>query len=240
LLRCDIRSRAQIAFREPRKHDRTTPIGRVASIFLKVGAVISEMRPSKCAQDAIEGRSRTMSESMPISMPTFNLPPVPKALFDIVRMEGSQRSLPESDKLAGGAMAAYAVAEMLAHMVEHSFLGSVVYGVVTVAALTAITYFALKAVGARDRLFQTLTALGAMGALVCLGYIILHFFFAVALPPPLPSDRLVRFLLFPLIVWNLFMFAWIYRHALLRPLPAFVAACLYVVLESFILTPLLK
>jgi hypothetical protein len=177
---------------------------------------------------------------MPVSMPTINLPPIPKALFDIVRMEGSQRALPVSEQLAGGAMAAYAVGELFAHLIEHSFLGSLVYAVAVVGALAAITYFALNAVGARDRLFQTLTALGAMGALVCFAYIVLHYFFAVALPPPLPSDKLVRFLLFPLVVWNVFMFAWIYRHALLRPLPAFVTAALYVVLESFILTPLLK
>lgn len=175
-----------------------------------------------------------------ISLSTINLPPIPKALFDILRMEGSQRALPESQQLAGYALGAYAVAEFLAHMIEHSFLGSLVYAVIVVAALAGMTYFALNAVGARDRLYQTLTALGAMGAIVCFGYIILHFFFAVALPPPMPSDRLVRFLLFPLIVWNVFMFAWIYRHALLRPLPAFVTAALYVVLESFVLTPLLK
>jgi hypothetical protein len=175
-----------------------------------------------------------------VSLSTINLPPIPKALFNIARMEGSQRALPESQTLAGYALGAYAVAEFLAHLVEHSFLGSLVYAVLVVAVLTGLTYFALNSVGARDRLYQTLTALGAMGAIVCLGYIVLHFFFAIALPPPLPSDRLVRFLLFPLIVWNLFMFAWIYRHALLRPLPAFVTACLYVVLESFVLTALLK
>lgn len=175
-----------------------------------------------------------------VSFSTINLPPIPKALFDIFKMEGSQKALPDSQKVAGIALGAYAVAEFFAHLIEHSFLGSLVYAVAAVGALTAFTYFTLKTVGAQDRLYQTLTALGAMGAAVCTGYIILHFFFAVALPPPLPSDKLVRFLLFPLIVWNVFMFAWIYRHALVRPLPAFVVACLYVILESFVLTPLLK
>jgi hypothetical protein len=177
---------------------------------------------------------------MPISLPTVNLPPTPKALLDILRLEGGQQELPVSTTLAGAAIGAYAVAEMLAHAVEHSFVGSLLYGVMTAGLLTAITYFALKSVGASNRFIQTLTALGAMGTLVCLAYIVLHFVFSQALPPPLPSERLVRFLLFPLVVWTLFMFTWLYRHATLRVIPAFVVAGCYVILESFILTPLFK
>jgi hypothetical protein len=161
---------------------------------------------------------------MPISLPTVNLPPTPKALLDILRLEGGQQQLPVSTTLAGAAIGAYAVAEMLAHAVEHSFVGSLFYGVMTAGLLTAITYFALKSVGASNRFIQTLTALGAMGTLVCLAYIVLHFVFSQALPPPLPSERLVRFLLFPLVVWTLFMFTWLYRHATLRVIPAFVVA----------------
>lgn len=177
---------------------------------------------------------------MPISLPTVNLPPTPKALLDIVRLEGGQQHLPVSATLAGAAFGAYAVAEILAHLVEHSFVGSLLYGVLTAGALAGITYFTLKIVGARDKLIQTLIALGAMGTLVCLAYIVLHLLFAQALPAPLPSDRLVRFLLFPLVIWELFMFVWLYRHATLRTIPAFVVAGLYVVLENFILTPLFK
>ena len=177
---------------------------------------------------------------MPVSLPTINLPPIPKALFDIVKLEGSQKALPESDKLAGAAMAAYAVGEILVHSIEHSILGSILYGIVVPAVLAAMTYFALKAVGSRDKLIQTLTALGATGALLCVAYIILHFIFAIALPPPLPSDKLVRFLLFPLVVWNIFMFTWLYRHAALRTIPAFVVSTVYVILEGFILSPLFR
>ena len=170
---------------------------------------------------------------MPVSFPTINLPPIPKALWDIVKLEGSQKSLPESQKLAGAAMAAYAVGEILVHSIEHSILGSIVYGIAIPAVLAAITYFALKIVGSLDKLLQTLTALGATGALLCLAYIVLHFIFAIALPPPLPSERLVRFLLFPLVVWNVFMFTWLYRHAALRTIPAFVVSTLFVILEGF-------
>jgi hypothetical protein len=186
------------------------------------------------------GPAPETSESMPISLPTVNLPPVPKALLDILRLEGGQRELPVSTTLASAAMGAYTVAEIFAHTVERSFLGALMYGVLAAGALTGITYFALNLVGARDKFIQTMTALGAMGTLVCLAYIVLHLVFGLALPPPLPSDRLVRFLLFPLIIWELFMFTWLYRHASLRTIPAFVTAGLYVILESFILTPLFK
>ncbi len=177
---------------------------------------------------------------MPISLPTVNLPPAPKALLDILRLEGGQQELPVSPRLAGAAMGAYAIAEILAHSVEHSVLGSLGYGVLTAGILAGITFFSLNMVGARDRFIQTITALGAMGTVVCLAYIVLHLVFGAALPPPLPSDRLVRFLLFPLVIWELFMFTWIYRHASLRTIPAFVASGVYVILESFILTPLFK
>jgi hypothetical protein len=63
--------------------------------------------------------------------------------------------------------------------------------------------------------------------------------FAVALPPPLPTQRLVNFLLFPLVIWNFFAFTFIYRHAKLRSLPAFVISATFVIIVDFILGRLL-
>jgi len=78
--------------------------------------------------------------------------------------------------------------------------------------------------------------MAVMGAVAALAYIILHLIVGVALPPPLPTDRLARFLLFPIIVWTAFMYAFLLRHVSLRPIPAFVVAALYVLFIEVVLS----
>ena len=80
---------------------------------------------------------------------------------------------------------------------------------------------------------------GYKGAIIALTSIVLHFVFAVALPPPLPTERLVNFLLFPLVLWNFFAFTYVYRHAKLRSVPAFSFAATFVIIVDFIMARLL-
>ena len=43
-----------------------------------------------------------------------------------------------------------------------------------------------------------------------------------------PPRRLVRFLLFPILMWTAFMYAFLFRHVSMRSIPAFCTAAFYV------------
>ena len=78
--------------------------------------------------------------------------------------------------------------------------------------------------------------MAATGALAAAAYVFLHLIVGVVLPDPLPTERLARFLLFPIIIWILFMYAFLLRHVSLRPIPAFVTAALYVLVIEVVLS----
>lgn len=176
---------------------------------------------------------------MPINIPIINQP-TPQAFIKILNLEGSQQALPESQDLMKGALAAYAVTQAGAQLFDHSVIGSLIYGLACAALLYGSTFYLLRFVKQSEKFVKTLMALAATGALGALAYMILHLVFGVALPPPLPTERLLRFLLFPIVVWNVFMFAFLYRHVSLRALPAFVVASIYLILIDAILSPLAK
>ncbi|MFM9154146.1 MAG: hypothetical protein ACKOPC_11215, partial [Methylocystis sp.] len=102
--------------------------------------------------------------------------------------------------------------------------------------LYGATFYLLKYMKEEHKFVRTMIALAGMGALAALAYIILHLIVGVALPPPLPTERLARFLLFPIIMWTAFMYAFLFRHVSLRPIPAFVTAALYVLVIQVILS----
>jgi hypothetical protein len=179
---------------------------------------------------------------MPINVPaawTNWANGTPKAFIDILTLEGSQNSLPVSTQLMGGSLGVYAVLQAAEHFLAHSFGGSIIYGLASAALVGVSTALVLPRYDARDRVVQTITALAGVGAVIALASIVLHLIFSVALPPPLPTERLVNFLLFPLVIWNFFAFTFIYRHAKLRSLPAFALAAIFCVVVDFILGRLL-
>jgi hypothetical protein len=178
---------------------------------------------------------------MQIKIPYLNEELPLKALLDILKFEGGQSELPDSKPLMNGAVGAYALTQTGAQMFEHSFSGSVLFGLISAALLYGSTMMLAKFTGGLGgRFVKTLTALGAMGSVAALVYIALHLVFAIALPPPLPTGKLLRFLLFPIVVWTVFIFSWLYRHIKVRTIPSFVAAGVYVILVDMILSPLLK
>jgi hypothetical protein len=172
--------------------------------------------------------------------PSLTLPPTLKAFIQIIKLEGNQNALPVSNALLGASLAAYAVLAGVLHGLEHTTVGAAGYGALSMLLLAALTAIVLTSYGKKDQIVQTLTAAAAAGAFLALLSILLHFVFAVALPPPLPTDRLVRFLLFPISILFLFMLAWLYRHASMRTIPAFALAATYVVTVNWIFGSLLK
>lgn len=160
----------------------------------------------------------------------------PKTCLKILNLEASQLSLPESQELMKGALGAYVVLQAAAQWFNKSLPVSIFYGVASAAVLYAATFYLLRFLKQEQKFVKTLTAMAIMGAAGALAYIILHLIVGVALPPPLPTDRLARFILFPIIVWLAFMYAFLLRHVSLRPIPAFVTAALYVLAIEVVLS----
>ncbi|MEK4032994.1 hypothetical protein WOC76_19260 [Methylocystis sp. IM3] len=158
-----------------------------------------------------------------------------RTVLKMLNLEASQLSLPESQQLLKGGLAAYVVLQAGAQFFSHSIVVSIFYGVASAAVLYGATFYLLRYLGQEQKFVKTLTAMAIMGAIAALAYIILHLIVGVALPPPLPTERLARFLLFPIIVWVAFMYAFLLRHVSLRPIPAFVTAALYVIAIEVVL-----
>lgn len=172
---------------------------------------------------------------MALNIPLVN-DPTPRTFLKMLNLEASQLSLPESQQLMKGALAAYVVLQAAAQFFSHSLLVSIFYGVSSGFVLYAATHYLLRFLKQEPKFVKTVTAMAVMGAVAALAYIVLHLIVGVALPPPLPTDRLVRFLLFPIIVWTAFMYAFLLRHVSLRPIPAFVTATLYVLAIEVVLS----
>jgi hypothetical protein len=176
---------------------------------------------------------------MPINVPAAWANGTPKALLDIITLEGGPSKLPVSIPLMSGCLGAYAVLQTCDHLLEHSLGSSIIFGLASAALVAIPTAIVLPLYDARDRIVQSVTALAAIGAVIALASILLYFIFSVALPPPLPTGRLVGFLLFPLVIWNVFGFAFVYRHAKIRTLPAIAFAATFAIVVDFILARLL-
>jgi hypothetical protein len=172
---------------------------------------------------------------MALNIPLLN-DPTPRTILKMLNLEASQNSLPESQNLLKGALAAYVVLQTIAQYFSHSLPVSIFYGVSTAAVLYGATFYLLRYLGQEAKFVKTLIAMAVMGALAAFVYIVLHLIVGVALPPPLPTDRLVRFLLFPIIIWTVFMYAFLLRHVALRPIPAFVTAAIYVLVIEIVLS----
>jgi len=193
----------------------------------------------QCGQGIRLLHATTETLSMPINIPLLN-EQTPQTVLKMINLEASQLSLPDSRELMWGAFGVYGVLQALAQAFNHSLLGSLIYGVLSAGLLYGATYGLLRVMKEDAKFQRTATALALMGALAALAYIILHLVFGIALPPPLPTEKLLRFLLFPILIWMVFMYAFLFRHVSLRPVPAFVAASLYVIVIEVILSPICR
>ncbi len=176
---------------------------------------------------------------MPINIP-FLKEQTPQTVLKMINLEASQLSLPDSRELMWSAFGVYGVLQVIAQAFNHSLLGSLIYGVLSAGFLYGATYGLLRVLKEDAKFQRTATALAIMGGLAALAYTILHLIFAIALPPPLPTEKLLRFLLFPILIWMAFMYAFLFRHVSLRPVPAFVIAALFVLVVEVILSPICK
>ena len=172
---------------------------------------------------------------MALNIPLIN-DPTPQTFFKMLNLEASQLSLPESKQLMQGALAAYVLLQAGAQYFSHELHVAIFYGLASGAILYGATLLLLRYLKQDEKFVRTLTAMAVMGGLAAGAYIVLHLIVGVVLPPPLPTERLARFLLFPIIIWTLFMYAFLLRHVSLRPIPAFVTSALYVLVIEVVLS----
>ena len=80
---------------------------------------------------------------MALNIPLLN-DPTPRTFLKMLNLEASQLSLPESDQLMKGALAAYVVLQAAAQFFSHSLPVSIFYGVSSAIVLYAATRSLLR------------------------------------------------------------------------------------------------
>ncbi len=125
--------------------------------------------------------------------------------------------LPKSPILLAVSIVAFAAAVFLFQASFYSLARAAASGIGSAVLMAAVAMLCARVSGYNERLIQTLTALAMGGAIVifvrtALGFII---FISPSLEE-LPDNnvrQLTAFLLFPLYVWNIFVFAFLFRRS---------------------------
>lgn len=120
------------------------------------------------------------------------------------------------------------------HSLEHSQMAAFQVGLWAPVALTAVAVLGLLMTGTIGTIARTLTALAATGAVMALVTAVVRVFFFVATPEEANIGKMIGFITFPLLLWNLLVYAYIFRHTFAgRPVLAFALAGFYVIPISY-------
>lgn len=146
----------------------------------------------------------------------IKLPPLIQDFVGILNSDVGPEVLPHSSLLLKVSLGLFVLIEFAIKLSTHSVLGSVGIGVSAAALLSLVAALAARLLGRDERLTQTLTALAGVGAVVAF----VNFFFRAVLiqgfafvGEGLPAEELASFLLFPIFLWNVVVYASIYRKA---------------------------
>jgi hypothetical protein len=149
---------------------------------------------------------------MKLTLPT----PIQKAV-GILDLKVGPEVLPKSPRLLAVTIVAFAAAVFLFQASFYSMARAAASGIVSAILLAAVAMLWARLTGYNERLIQALTALALGGAIVifvrtALGFII---FISPSLAelPDVNVRQLTAFLLFPLYVWNIFVFAFLFRRS---------------------------
>ena len=147
----------------------------------------------------------------------FTLPSPIQKLLGILNVKLGPEVLPKSPILLAVSLAAFAAAVFLFQWNYYSPARAAASGIGSAVLLAAVAMLWARLSGYNERLIQTLTALALGGAVVIfvrtfLGLII---FISPNLAelPEINVQQLVAFVLFPLYVWNIFVFAFLFRRS---------------------------
>ena len=147
----------------------------------------------------------------------ITLPPPIQNVLGILDFKLGPEVLPKSLILLAVSLVAFAASEFLFQASFYSPARAAASGIGGTVLLAAVAMLWARVSGYNERLTQTLTALAVGGAIVifvrtALGFII---FISPNLAelPDINVQELTAFLLFPLYVWNIFVFAFLFRRS---------------------------
>jgi hypothetical protein len=147
----------------------------------------------------------------------ITLPPPIQNVLGILDFKLGPEVLPKSLILLAVSLVAFAASEFLFQASFYSPARAAASGIGGAVLLAAVAMLWARVSGYNERLTQTLTALAVGGAIVifvrtALGFII---FISPNLAelPDINVQELTAFLLFPLYVWNIFVFAFLFRRS---------------------------
>jgi hypothetical protein len=168
----------------------------------------------------------------------LTLPSPIQNIVGILNWKLGPEVLPRSPVLLTVSLIAFAGAVFLRHAMDYSWLRAAVSGIGSAALLGGVAFLWAKLSGYRERLPQTLTALALGGAVVIFMTASLRFLMIVAYTleglPEVNIMELANFLLFPLFVWNVFVYAALFRRSFRPSVPvAFAIAIPLVLLVDF-------
>lgn len=146
---------------------------------------------------------------------TIKLPLLLQNFVGILRSDLGPEVLPRSGLLLGVSLGLFVLAQFAGKLFTYTPVGAAAIGLCAVALLAAITALGSWLFKHYDRLTQTLTALAGAGAAVTFVKFALRLVLEVAFTSEdldFPIDPLANFLLFPVFLWNVVVYASIFRR----------------------------
>jgi hypothetical protein len=147
----------------------------------------------------------------------FTLPSPVQKVLGILNFKLGPEVLPKSPILLAVSLVAFAAAAFLFQASFYSPARAAASAIGSVFLLALVALVWARVSGYNERLTQTLTALALGSAIVMFVRTALGFFLfispAFAELPDINVQELTAFLLFPLYVWNIFVFAFLFRRS---------------------------
>ncbi len=172
----------------------------------------------------------------------LTLPSQVRTILGIVNLKLGPEVLPKSSNLLAASLVAFAVAVFLFQASFYSPARAAASGIGSTFLLALVALLWTRLSGYNERLTQTLTALALGGAIVIFVRTALGFFMfinpAFAELPDINVRQLTAFLLFPLYVWNIFVFAFLFRRSFRSDVPVSFAISIALVFILYFSVPL--
>ena len=147
----------------------------------------------------------------------FTLPSPVQKVLGILNFKFGPDVLPKSPILLAVSLIVFAAAVFLFQASFYTPARAAASGIGSAVLLAAVAVLCARISGYNERLTQTLTALALGGAIVIFVRTALGYFMfinpALAELPDINVQELTAFLLFPLYVWNIFVFAFLFRRS---------------------------
>jgi hypothetical protein len=172
----------------------------------------------------------------------FTLPSPAQKVLGILNFKLGPEVLPKSPILLAVSLVSFAAAVFLFQASFYSPARAAASGIGSAVLLAAVAMLCARISGYNERLTQTLTALALGGAIVIFVRTALGFFMfinpAFAELPDINVQELTAFLLFPLYVWNIFVFAFLFRRSFRSDVPVSFAISFLLVVGVYFSVPL--